>query len=69
MVYHNPFSVTGWMAQWPCLAGLEAELKELVGESAFETAWAEGLACCTGELLPAPTLSEVSTLLNPGIGR
>jgi hypothetical protein len=43
-------------------------LKELVGESAFETAWAEGLACCTGELLPAPTLSEVSTLLNPGIG-
>jgi predicted ATPase len=62
---NHPFNATGWMAQWPRLAGLETELKQQVGEEAYETAWAEGMACEPG-MLPPDILVEVSNLLDSG---
>jgi tetratricopeptide (TPR) repeat protein len=62
---NHPFNATGWMAQWPRLAELETELKQQVGEEAYETAWAEGMACEPG-MLPSDILVEVSNLLDSG---
>lgn len=61
----HPYRATGWMEQWPRLAGLEAELKHQLNEKDYKAAWAEGVACCVEDILPTSLLTEVYTLLDP----
>lgn len=55
---NHPFQATGWMMGWPRLSGLDAELREKVGEEIFERAWADGVAY-NMEFLPSEILASV----------
>jgi tetratricopeptide (TPR) repeat protein len=62
IAHNHPFSVSGWMAAWPRLAGLEGELKEGLEKEAFEAAWAAGLAY-QDDVLPSEILEKVYGIL------
>ena len=60
--HNHPFTITGWMGQWPRLVGLERELREQMDEEDFEVAWAEGTTC-EAEMIPPQIYEAVYNLL------
>jgi len=42
LVFHHPLSPKGWLAQWPLITRLRAELAAMLPQDRFAAAWAQG---------------------------
>jgi serine/threonine protein kinase len=42
LTFHHPESITGWMGKWDLLTRLQVDLRQELGEEAYQAAWERG---------------------------
>lgn len=73
LAFAQPVISNGWLQHWSALDKLRADLKNQIGEAAYQAAWERGgnsdleasIACILGESSPAPQVNANQTLLEP----
>jgi len=73
LAFAQPVISNGWLQHWSALDKLRADLKNQLGEAAYQAAWERGrnsdleasIACILGESSPVPQVNANQSLLEP----